>query len=150
MNKTLIAILVVGISYIGYNSMQGDNSSSENDTLTEQSKKENKKMYEEYTPTEEEKSAIYGTYAVKIDNEKMTAQQVYTLNNDGTFDHTRTMSQPKNINASTTGTFQLEGNLLTLVFNEDRDKVDFPLEIIKMAITKSGSIMSGQNELVKQ
>ena len=150
MNKALIAVLVVGIGYIGYNSLQGESTTPSSDTLTEQSKKESKKMYEEYQPTEEEKSAIYGTYAVKIDNKKMVASQVYTLNTDGTFDHTRTMSQPKDINANTTGTFELEGNLLTLVFNGDRDKSDFPLESIKMAVTKSGSIMSGKNELLKQ
>ena len=150
MNKTLIAILIAGAGYVAYDSMQSENKTPSQDTITEVNIKEDKAMYEEHQLTDDEKSEIFGTYAVKIEDENMTATQVYTLNSDGTFDHSRTMSRPKKINAATSGNYELNGNLLTLHFGEDRDKSNFPLETIEMAITKSGTILSGKNELIKQ
>lgn len=150
MNKILIAILVAGVGYIAYDSMQDENSTPSHETITKHSTEENKDMYEEYKLADDEKAGIFGTYEIDINNDTMAAKQVYTFNSDGTFGHSRTMSRPKTIDATTSGNFVLNGNLLTLQFAEDRDKTNFPLETIEMAITKSGSILSGKNELIKQ
>ncbi|WP_339722879.1 hypothetical protein [uncultured Paraglaciecola sp.] len=151
MNKVLIGLGIILSAYLIYSAVSNEDTES-NITTTEQNieVKEKQEMYEEYQLSDDDQAGVYGTYAIIVENEKMAAKQVYTLNSDGTFDHTRTMSRPKDLSGNSTGSYVLNKNLITLTFAEDRDTTVFPLQIIEMALLKNGNLKSGNQELIKQ
>jgi len=94
--------------------------------------------------------SIEGVYAAALDQKDVKANLRFTFKNDGTFIDYRDMTFPKSIAGETTGTYSIDGALLTLHYTDNRDTEVFKFPQAKMSLHKDGTLRTGAVVLTKQ
>jgi hypothetical protein len=93
---------------------------------------------------------IEGVYVANLDQKDVKASLRFTFKDDGTFIDYRDMTFPKSIAGETTGTYSIDGALLTLVYTDIRDVEVFKFPKTEMSLHKDGTLRTGTIVLTKQ
>lgn len=93
---------------------------------------------------------IEGVYAADLNEKDVKASLRFTFKNDGTFVDYRDMTFPKSIAGETTGTYSINGAMLTLVYTDIRDTEVFKFPKAEMSLHKDGTLRTGAVVLTKQ
>jgi len=160
MKKTLIIFIVLLASYLTFDKFSNNENSTENNdwATIEPSHKIDENQEEDYKykaeiPVETEAfegEFFEGTYATDLDSEHIKANLSFSFHKNGTFSDYRNMTFPKSLSGEATGTYVIDGAVLSLIYTEERDKNIFKFAKAKMSLQKNGTLKTGTLVLNKQ
>lgn len=167
MSKVLVIFIIVLATYLAFDKFTSDDNtpdSADESNITakvQRSEKPSDKRVKPEPLYEIEESSIpetkvinsdsiEGVYAADLDQKDVKASLRFTFKNDGTFIDYRDMSFPRSIAGETTGTYSIDGALLTLHYTDTRDTEVFKFPQAKMSLHKDGTLRTGAVVLTKQ
>lgn len=99
----------------------------------------------------EQYSFEFGTYSGSISTDTLEANISVTLNEDGTYRHSRFMKKPTpNLNGMVEGQYKVEGNYISVLFPEDRDLSIFSSKQAEFKVEKNGTLTTGGYVLTRE
>jgi hypothetical protein len=163
MQKVLVIFIVVLASYLVFEQFNNEDDSVE-PVKASAIKMSNKSVKERVSPEplyEVEATDIpevdsfnndyiEATYAATLDEDHIKASLRFSFSKDGTFRDYRDMSFPTSKAGEATGTYTVDGALLNLTYNEDRDQQVFKFSQAQMSLHKDGTLRTGTVVLNKQ
>ena len=140
MNKILIGMGVLLSAYLIYTSVNNEEDTAPialEKSMNEQVKSEDTMVaVEQIEDVYDNTSAtIEGRYVLNITTDTTETSQVFIFNSNRTFELNRSMISPNPALAGDiVGTYTIVGNIIKLVFPDDRDKDTFSVDTAEMII----------------
>ena len=93
---------------------------------------------------------LEGVYTAVLNEKHIKANLRFSFYSNKTFKDYRDMTYPKSMAGETTGTYSIDGAILTLNYTEVRDTEVFRFSQAKMSLHKDGTLRTGVIVLTKQ
>ena len=155
MNKIVIGIGVVLSAYLIYTSVnneEGEAPVSSEKMIENQEITEDTPVLEEVIPYVNTEEYLDSRYSLLIESDLAKTNQEFTFTSDYNFELRRYVIVPEDDqrDSTTTGTYSMKKNEVTLTFELERDLDVFIEDIIILNMRRNGNLQYGPFELIKE